>query len=289
MATTASSKAALAHLKKLKPSDGWSVERNRTTGGVRLLRRNAPLTDNWFLDIHHDATATSGGGGAVVGILAKPSHSNKAYAQVLVDETGRPASSRRRQTVSVTGWRSSTTTTTGTRSAAANNNSNSSTTTVPDTTVLTDEQNLQLVRYGAMVVGGLIVLRWMAHAAVILYVLALPVLYVYGVQTCPADDSFDAKRELKRVMRGHHLPDDHPDKPRGFLSETLARLQATVTAEVATGFMGYEVTMINLAGAAKVASVRVPAAKMDYFWVGVVGRWFYVYCMELEGGAGDAS
>ena len=25
----------------------------------------------------------------------------------------------------------------------------------------------------------------------------------------PSEESFDAKKELKRVMRGHHLPDDH--------------------------------------------------------------------------------
>ena len=132
-----------------------------------------------------------------------------------------------------------------------------------------------------MGIAGLVLLRFLLNAALLLYVLALPVLYFYLVQNCPSDESFDAKKELKRVMRGHHLPEDHPDKPKGFLSETLARLSATVTPEVATG-LGYEITMISMAGAAKVACVRVPAAKMDYYWAGLAGRWYYVYSNELE-------
>ena len=270
---TAASKAALNHLKKLKPFDGWSIEQHDK--GFRLLRRKVPLTDNYFLDIHHDAGASD----AVVGILTKPRlGGSKAYAQVLVDKAGKPVT--KRQTLSV--QFSASTTTTPSRSTAAGSSSTATDTGASDIPVLTDEQNMQLIKFGAMAIGGFAVLRFVLNAAAILYILALPVLYLYLVQTVPSDESFEAKKQLKRVMRGHHLPDDHPDKPKGFLSETLARLTATVTAEVATGLAGYEVTLISLAGAAKVVCVRVPAAQMDYYWVGAVGRWVYVYNMELS-------
>jgi len=278
---TASSKAALNHLKKLKPFDGWSIEQKDK--GFRLLRRQVPLTDNYFLDIHYDAGASD----AVVGILTRPRlGGSKAYAQVLVDKTGKPTT--RRQTLSVqfspsTTTATTTTTTTTSRSTSNTGPSSSTTTNVNDgIPVLTDEQNMQLIKYGAMIIGGFAVLRFVLNAAAILYILALPIVYLYMVQTCPSDESFEPKKQLKRVMRGHHLPDDHPDKPKGFLSETLARLTATVTAEVATGLAGYEVTLVSLAGAAKVVCVRVPAAHIDYYWVGAVGRWIYVYSMELN-------
>eukprot|EP00977_Amphora_coffeiformis_P020853 scaffold8602_cov196-Amphora_coffeaeformis.AAC.11 len=275
---TASCKAALNHLKKLKPFDGWSIEEQDK--GFRLLRRKVPLTDNYFLDIHHDAGASD----AVVGILTKPRFgSTKAYAQVLIDKAGNPVTQR--QTLSVQFSPSTTTS-----RATTPGSSTTTDTTGADIPVLTDEQNMQLIKFGAMAIGGFAVLRFVLNAAAILYILAMPILYLYLVQTCPSDESFEAKKQLKRVMRGHHLPDDHPDKPKGFLSETLARLTATVTAEVATGLAGYEVTLVSLAGAAKVVCVRVPAAQMDYYWVGAVGRWIYVYSMELsqEGGASSS-
>ena len=259
----------MLHLKKIKPLDGWSLDK-KSDKGVRLLRRNVPLTEHYFLDLYHD-----GANGMVVGILTAPrSGSNKAYGQVLVDAAGKPVTNRK--TVSVTGWEASSASSKGgstARSAAPS----STTDAIP---VLSDEQNMQLVKFGAMGIAGLVLLRFVLNAALILYVLALPIMYLYLVQNCPSDASFDAKKELKRVMRGHHLPEDHPDKPKGFFSETLARVSAAVTAEVATG-LGYEITMISMAGAVKVACVRVPAAKMDYYWAGLVGRWYFVYSNEL--------
>lgn len=274
--------AALTHLKKLKPLDGWSLDENNQSkgGGIRLLRRNVPLTDHYFLDLHCvDANANNAT--VVAGILTAPrSGSNKAYGQILVDANGKPA--LKRKTVAVTGWQAPNTSTTGARSNTATNHS---ATTTPDATttipVLSDEQNIQLLKFGAMGIAGIVLLRAVLNAALILYFLALPALYLYLVHTCPAEASFDAKKELKRVMRGHHLPDNHPDKPKGFLSETLARLSATVTAEVATG-LGYEITMMDMAGAAKVVCVRVPAAKMDYYWTGLFGQWYYVYASEIS-------
>ena len=78
-----SSDAALEHLQKLNPSDGWSIEHK--SGGlsnlVRLTRRKVPLTDSYFLDIHYDVTNTR----QVVGILTTTSGGSggKVQAQVL--------------------------------------------------------------------------------------------------------------------------------------------------------------------------------------------------------------
>ena len=265
--TSSSTKAALRNLKKLKPTDGWSVETNQA-GAVRLCRRSVPLTSHFFLDLYCDNNNNN----TVVGIL-KTRANGQATAQVLVTADGTPV--RGTKTVSVAGYNNiaPSNTTTSTTSNSSNNNTD----TVP---VLSDEQNMQLIKFGCMAIGGLVLLKVVLQAALLLYILAMPILYLYLVQHCPTDASLDVKRELKRVLRGSHLPDDHPAKPKGLLSETLARLQASVTAEVATGLMGYEVTFVSLAGAATVACVAVPAARMEYFWVGVLDKWYYVYSRE---------
>ena len=143
------------------------------------------------------------------------------------------------------------------------------------------QENKQLLTYAAYAIGALFLFRVLCSAMVGLYVLAFPILYLYLVQNCPSAKSFEPKKEVKRVMRGYHLPQDHPDKPRGFMSETLARINATLATELATG-MGYEVDITPLAGAAHVAAVRVPSAKMEFYWVGVMGRWYYVFSRNLS-------
>jgi hypothetical protein len=80
------------------------------------------------------------------------------------------------------------------------------------------------------------------------------------------------KKELKRILRGHHLPESHPEKPRGFLEQTLARIQATVVTELAT-LPGYTVRMDNLVpGAVLLAVVVVPTVDMTYYWLGAANR-----------------
>ena len=141
------------------------------------------------------------------------------------------------------------------------------------------EQNQKLLMTIGSFFAGVMVLRMMTSSSFFLFLFA-PIAYLYMVQTCPSEQSFDVRKELKRVMRGHHLPDEHPDKPKGFLAETAARLAATVTTEIATG-MGYEVTVYNLQRAALVVWVRVPAAKMDYYWVGAFSHWRFIYSAEI--------
>ncbi len=61
--------------------------------------------------------------------------------------------------------------------------------------------------------------------------------------TCPTNESFDAKRELKRVLRGYYKSDTDPSKPKNFLEKALAKVNAAVEAEAAA-FAGCNVEIV---------------------------------------------
>eukprot|EP00542_Grammatophora_oceanica_P015821 CAMPEP_0194034590 /NCGR_PEP_ID=MMETSP0009_2-20130614/7013_1 /TAXON_ID=210454 /ORGANISM="Grammatophora oceanica, Strain CCMP 410" /LENGTH=200 /DNA_ID=CAMNT_0038675577 /DNA_START=390 /DNA_END=995 /DNA_ORIENTATION=- len=164
--------------------------------------------------------------------------------------------------------------------------SGTTTTTTPTTTgqqqqqVMSDDENRQILFYALCAIGGALVLKFVLNALFLVYIFVFPLAILYAIQTCPSMDTFDAKKELKRVMRGHHLPEDHPNKPRGWFNETMARVQATVATEVATGLSGYEVSVYNLLGAAILTKVYVPSVQMTYVWLGIVEKWRFVYGYE---------
>lgn len=247
--------------------DGWSVE---TKPGreplVRLLRRNVPVTDCFFLDLHHHD-------GVVVGILTLPNRNGQCQAQVLVQRGGK-VTGQNIELITVSSY---------TRTSSAVPSSSSSS--IPplgatgDNNTLSDAANMELLRYAVGIMGALMALKVVAQiTASIIFI--LPLLYFYLVLTCPKEDTFEAKKELKRVLRGHHLPDDDPKKPRGFLAETLARVQATVTTEIATA-TGYEVSLVNMGGACVISTVTVPAANTVCYWVGAANKWWYLYSTEM--------
>jgi hypothetical protein len=76
------------------------------------------------------------------------------------------------------------------------------------------EENKELLKYVAYAIGGALAFRMIFSAMFGLYVLAFPVVYLYLVQNCPKMESFNAKKELKRVLRGVHLAEDDPNKPK---------------------------------------------------------------------------
>jgi len=269
LVTSSFSKRALVHLKKLKPYDGWSVEKHGTTKQVRLLRRSVPLTENYFHDIHYDPVS-----GNVVGIMTK---SPPCQAQVLVNDNGKPVKSRTPTIIYVTTWKKPTSSTTSSTSRSAFNASVGAT----DADSLSDEQNRQLMQYAAYAVGVAIVAKVVLSAMVSLYLILFPLIVLYAIQTCPSESSFDAKKELKRVMRGHHLPESHPDKPRGWLNQTIAKVSASVTTELATG-LGYELSMTNVLNACMIATVNVPSVNRGYIWIGIFDKWRFIYSSELE-------
>jgi len=277
-APTKSSERALRHLKRLKPLDGWSVERKSDFDVklFRLTRRNVPLTDNYFLDVHYDDASNT-----VVGILTQPKPvTNKCQAQVLVDRDGTVVG-RKVDLIAVDGWDGVADTTTTTSNRTTADTSRSSAGSGAATTSLLTEQNSELIRLAGYVLGGMVLLKVVLQAAAIAYVLAVPLLYLYLLYTCPPERSFDAKQQLKRVLRGQHLPDTDPNKPKGWLNETLARVQATVATELSTS-LGYEVLMVPLLGGAMVwTQVKVPAANMNCYWIGAANRWTYLYSSEI--------
>jgi hypothetical protein len=234
------------------------------------------LTDNYFLDLHLTDKSQ------VVGLLTETSaKTGQAQGQVIVEANGTPVG-KHVQIVSVTGWSRS-------KSSLPNSSTDSNRSipqnpsSVGESPLLQDHQ--QLWQYAGLALGALIILKALLSTLSGLLVFLLPAAYVYGVISCPAQASFDTKQQLKRVLRGHHLPESHPDKPKGFWAESLARMQAAVTTELVTAssaFLGgYDVTMIPLAGAAVVARVRVPSIEQELYWLGCNYEWYYVYSRSL--------
>ena len=261
-----SSQAALSHLRVIKPKDGWTVKKNDT--GLKLYRRNVALTDNSFLDIHYDSKQN-----LVVGVLT----ANGKICQVLVDQKGRPVSLRKivschdtydpnnvSRTVNFQRSRATAATRTATEGSQP---------------TLTPEQNQEIVKYALYGLGICIILKMLASSFLLLYFLCGPLTFLYALQTCPTVESFDAKKELKRVLRGHHLPENHPEKPKGYFEQMAYRFAASVATELAT-LPGYEVTISPLFGAAIWINLYVPTANTQHFWIGAFGKWFYIHSRE---------
>ena len=151
---------------------------------------------------------------------------------------------------------------------------------------LSDEQNMELIKYAGIAIGGTMVLKAILSSLMTLYIALIPFVLFYALQTCPTAESFEAKKEIKRVMRGHHLPEGHSNKPKGYLEQMAARVAATVTTELAT-MPGYEISITTFGGIAIMANARLPTVNIEYYWIGAFGRWFYVYNRELTRNRND--
>ena len=74
--------------------------------------------------------------------------------------------------------------------------------------------NGDFITIGGTLIVSLIASRILVSISRVATAFAAPLAGLYLMSTCPVDESFDAKRELKRVLRGEKLPADHPDKPK---------------------------------------------------------------------------
>eukprot|EP00536_Pseudo-nitzschia_multiseries_P008962 jgi/Psemu1/199519/e_gw1.239.6.1 len=294
---TRSSRDALNHLRSVKPNDGWSIQiqyNENDDDGVRLLRRNAPLSDHFFLDLHHSPKTNT-----IVGLLTKDAET----CQILVDGTnGRPVLQKNVQYVSCAssykGYQKLTASEmhaaeSARRPSSGSNNTRRGTTarrsqhTIPDENALpnpfadlSEEDKERYLRYAMLALGAWIVLKILStmFSETLLMVLVLPGLYLYGIQTCPENSTFDAKKEVKRVLRGHHLPDDHPQKPRrgNFLEEWTAKISATVATEIGAAAGGYSLEMTPLlGGVATYVSVTLPTLGLTCEWIGCNDTWYH--------------
>jgi hypothetical protein len=254
------SQAALTHLRTIKANDGWSVKKDDK--GLKLCRRSVALTDNSFLDIHFCPKQN-----LVVGVLTK----NASACQVLVNASGQPISNRR--LVSCQDTYDPNHVSRNVNFQASRREAEISST---STSTLSPEQNQQILQYAFLAIAATIVIRILSSSLVMIYFILGPMFYLYAAQTCPRMSDFDAKKELKRVLRGHHLPENHPEKPKGFLEDLAARVAASVTTELVT-LPGYEVSMMPIVGAAIWVDLIVPTANTQHYWVGAFGKWHYVY------------
>lgn len=60
----------------------------------------------------------------------------------------------------------------------------------------------ELVNIGITLLGTLVAARILSAVSKLATALAAPLAGLYLMSTCPRDDTFDGKRELKRVLRG---------------------------------------------------------------------------------------
>eukprot|EP00537_Pseudo-nitzschia_pungens_P002631 CAMPEP_0172358594 /NCGR_PEP_ID=MMETSP1060-20121228/2895_1 /TAXON_ID=37318 /ORGANISM="Pseudo-nitzschia pungens, Strain cf. cingulata" /LENGTH=349 /DNA_ID=CAMNT_0013079879 /DNA_START=194 /DNA_END=1243 /DNA_ORIENTATION=+ len=334
---TRSSRDALDHLRSVKPNDGWSIQiqhNDNDDDGVRLLRRNAPLTDHYFLDIHYSPKTN-----AIVGLLTKDAET----CQILVDGTnGRPVLQKNVEYVScansyrgyqkltasemdqadaenkqgrgsilgslLSSSSSSSAAASGASASAAapsratidrgrrQSRSNIRTTARRQTTQqqqnntddafpnpfadMSEEDKERYFQYAMLALGAWMALKVLSSlfSETLLFALVLPGLYLYGLQTCPANSSFEPKKEVKRVLRGYHLPDDHPNKPRkgNFLEEWTAKITASVATEVGAVAGGYSLEMTPLlGGVATHAIVTLPTLGLTCEWIGCNDTWYH--------------
>ena len=158
------------------------------------------------------------------------------------------------------------TTTTG------NSRNDSTSSLLPDDQTTTREWTRNVL----MLVGLTTVLKMFYSTIAAFVIVAFPFVWLYAKQTCPKEESFDVKKELKRVLRGYHLPDTHPDKPKGYFESITARVTASVTAEIATLPGGVQVVKRPLWGVAIITTAQVPNTNMQYMWIGAFGTWYYI-------------
>jgi hypothetical protein len=180
-----SSDAALAHLQRIRPNDGWGIE-TKAGGLVRLTRRNVPVTDGYFLDIHVDHTDK-----IVVGILTGIQRSDgTVQAQKLVDGNGKLLG-HAVQLVAVTNYqRTGNAAAAASRSTTTTRSASTTTTTATAAGELSLEQNQELVRYGIGAVLVAVAIRVVSQSIAPIIFLALPVLFVFLLSTCPVRGKF---------------------------------------------------------------------------------------------------
>lgn len=77
----------------------------------------------------------------------------------------------------------------------------SATASVPPVELDPNDPTLPLKLFGGAVCA-VILLKMLFSAMWFLWIIAFPVIILYAIQQCPSDASFDAKKELKRVLRG---------------------------------------------------------------------------------------
>jgi hypothetical protein len=141
----------------------------------------------------------------------------------------------------------------------------------------------EMLKWIVMLIGAFTILKTIASAFWQIALGTFPALFLYLRHTCPDKESFDKRKELKRVLRGHHLADDHPDKPKSYFDRMMAKASASVTAETAV-FAGTDIHVTSYQGAFLLVDMKVPSINVRLYWIGIAGSWRYLFSKQL----GDA-
>ena len=189
--------AVLHHLRRKRPLDGYSIEKYVDNCGrhvYRLKRRNIPLYDDGFLDIclHKNRT---------IGVEVVTSDKQAARGTVLVESDGKPSTDNARVNIQMSDC-ATISTGSAARSSSRSRTVTSRTGGTPETMQDGQGVNEALVQYAALGLLALIGLKVLFSIINFLSILLLPFAYLYMAANCPDISSFDAKRELKRVLRG---------------------------------------------------------------------------------------
>lgn len=139
----------------------------------------------------------------------------------------------------------------------------------------------EILKWGVMLVGAFTIFKALTSVLLHIAIGVFPGLYIYLRHTCPEATSFDKRKELKRVLRGHHLDEDHPEKPKGYFGSIFARASASVNAETAV-MAGTRVQLTPYYGALIVVEMKVPYNSTRLYWVGIAGEWRYVLSRPLD-------
>ena len=288
---------ALSYLNNVKPNDGWKIDEYHFMGKkVRLLRRNISVSDENFEEVAWDTISS-----CVVGIKKFSSLQTKTVkgyeklvgnGVVLVEKNGTVCRKSRIIPIVLNVSPSKTTTpnrTFGEKKTYSNIARNHSTTPSHTTRQMnqnnyssladidrdTQETIIHFLVYALILV---ITMKILASVLTSIFVLGIPILFI-AQTTCPADSSFDPKKEVKRVFRSEHLPEDR--KPKSWLQKTISKVSASVTTELATGF-GYEVTLIHFFGFATLAKVKIDVLNSEFFWVGAFNKWTHILKRDVN-------
>ena len=233
---------ALRHLKGIKPYDGWSADKYINSNGkelVMLRRRNAPLTKSGYLAIAYDEKDSQCVVGLTTEI-GKTETMSFYRAVVLVEKDGTVSRDQKGTRVSLPNDLSGSKFGKGKDSNAMKEELNAareqnrkdrdnareamrrrqqgtgagaagsantpgapfSAENLMGNIDMSDEQTAELAKLGLMFIGVVTILRIISSSTFFFKAVVLPIGILYGMMTCPANDTFDPKKELKRVLRG---------------------------------------------------------------------------------------
>ena len=215
---------AIRHLKCLKPYDGWSADKYMNSQGnelVMLRRRNVSLSKTGYTAIAYDDNDSK----CVVGVTSLIGETGNTIfyrAVVLVEKDGVVAREQRAVRVSLPKKVVGNTKEQSLNDAKEQNRRNiekakeSSSRNSNDGRnnagggfsaenilgKLSDEDTSDMAKLGLIFICVVTVLRIISSFRFMFNAIVLPLLVLYAMQNCPSNESFDAKKELKRVLRG---------------------------------------------------------------------------------------